>query len=160
MPMISSQILVAFMVICLLRFQIHEEHADEGAQQRGCDHGPAGRHQLRENGIAHGGQCYQCAQLPVAGEVGRQQADEHGSARGIYAPVMEDAVKVGADVYITGDISHHAGIDAVAQNLMVIDAGHYGIEKIFIPYMRDYMKKQMPGVRVFTEEIKNPFVVI
>ena len=73
---------------------------------------------------------------------------------------MEDAIKVGADVYITGDISHHAGIDAVAQNLMVIDAGHYGIEKIFIPYMKDFMKKQMPGVKVFTEEIKNPFVVI
>ena len=73
---------------------------------------------------------------------------------------MEDAIKVGADVYITGDISHHAGIDAVAQGLMVIDAGHYGIEKIFIPYMKDFVKKQMPGVKVFTEEIKNPFVVI
>ncbi len=73
---------------------------------------------------------------------------------------MEDAIKVGADVYITGDISHHAGIDAVAQNLMVIDAGHYGIEKIFIPYMKDFMKKQMPGVKIFTEEIKNPFVVM
>lgn len=73
---------------------------------------------------------------------------------------MSDAIKVGADVYITGDISHHAGIDAVAQNLMVIDAGHYGIEKIFIPYMKDFMKKQMPSVKVFTEEIKNPYVVI
>lgn len=73
---------------------------------------------------------------------------------------MEDAIKVGADVYITGDISHHAGIDAVAQNLMVIDAGHYGIEKIFIPYMKDFLKKQIPGVKVFAEEIKNPFVVI
>ena len=73
---------------------------------------------------------------------------------------IEDAIKVGADVYITGDVSHHAGIDAVARNLMVIDAGHYGIEKIFIPYMKDFVKKQMPGVRVFTEEIKNPFVVV
>ena len=73
---------------------------------------------------------------------------------------MEDAIKIGADVYITGDVSHHTGIDAVARNLMVIDAGHYGIEKIFIPYMKDFVKKQMPGVRVFTEEIKNPFVVV
>ena len=73
---------------------------------------------------------------------------------------MEDAIKVGADVYITGDISHHAGIDAVAQKLMVIDAGHYGIEKIFIPYMKDFVKKQIPGVKVYTEEMKNPFVVV
>ncbi len=73
---------------------------------------------------------------------------------------IEDALKVGADVYITGDVSHHAGIDAVAQGLMVIDAGHYGIEKIFIPYMKDFLKKQIPGVKVFTEEMKNPFVII
>lgn len=73
---------------------------------------------------------------------------------------VEDAIKAGADVYITGDISHHTGIDAIARGLMVIDAGHYGIEKIFIPYMKDFMKKQIPGVKVFTEEIKNPFVVI
>ena len=46
------------------------------------------------------------------------------------------AVKAGADVYITGDISHHDGIDAVEKGVAVIDAGHYGIEKIFIPYMK------------------------
>ena len=73
---------------------------------------------------------------------------------------MEDAIKVGADVYITGDISHHTGMDAVAQGLMVIDAGHYGIEKIFIPYMQDFFKKQMPGIKVFAEDVKNPFEVI
>ena len=37
-----------------------------------------------------------------------------------------------ADVLITGDIGHHEGIDAVAQGLAVIDAGHYGIEHIFM----------------------------
>ncbi len=73
---------------------------------------------------------------------------------------IEDAVAVGADVYITGDISHHAGIDAVARDLMIIDAGHYGIEKIFIPYMKDYIKRQMPQIKVFTEETDSPFRVI
>ena len=33
-------------------------------------------------------------------------------------------------VLITGTIDHHTGIDAVAQGLSVIDAGHYGIEHI------------------------------
>lgn len=73
---------------------------------------------------------------------------------------MEDAIKVGADVYVTGDISHHVGIDAIAQGLMIIDAGHYGIEKIFVPYMKDFLKKQVPQMKVFTEEMKNPFVII
>ena len=43
---------------------------------------------------------------------------------------------------------------------VLIDAGHYGIEKIFIPYMKDFIKKQIPGVKVYTEEMKNPFVVV
>lgn len=73
---------------------------------------------------------------------------------------VEDAIHVGADVYITGDISHHTGIDSIAQNLMIIDAGHYGIEKIFIPYMKDFLKNQMPDVKVFLEEATNPFFVI
>ena len=43
---------------------------------------------------------------------------------------MGEALAAGAQVYITGDISHHEGIDAVAQGMAVIDAGHYGIEHI------------------------------
>ena len=38
--------------------------------------------------------------------------------------MTEIAVEKGADVLITGDIDHHEGIDAVAQGLAVIDAGH------------------------------------
>ena len=46
--------------------------------------------------------------------------------------VIEKAVQMGADVLITGDIDHHTGLDAVAEGLAIIDAGHYGIEHIFI----------------------------
>ena len=42
---------------------------------------------------------------------------------------------------ITGDIDHHTGIDAVAQGLAVIDAGHYGIEHIFIEDVRIYLEE-------------------
>ena len=45
------------------------------------------------------------------------------------------------DVLITGDISHHTGIDAVAQGLAVIDAGHYGIEHIFIQDMAAFLSE-------------------
>lgn len=102
---------------------------------------------------------FSLANVAVYGDL-RTQVNIAAICPGSGKDFMPDAIKVGADVYITGDISHHAGIDAVAQGLMVIDAGHYGIEKIFIPYMKDFVKKQMPGVKVFTEEIKNPFVVI
>ena len=45
--------------------------------------------------------------------------------------MISDALAAGADVYVTGDIDHHSGIDALQAGLAVIDAGHYGTENIF-----------------------------
>ncbi len=73
---------------------------------------------------------------------------------------IRDAIYAGADVMITGDIDHHEGIDAVAQGLAVIDAGHYGIEKLFIPYMEEFIKRELPNLRVYSEEFSEPFTVI
>ncbi len=73
---------------------------------------------------------------------------------------ISDSLNAGADVMITGDIDHHEGIDAVAQGLTIIDAGHYGIEKLFIPYMEEFIKRELPGLQTYKAEIKEPFVVI
>lgn len=67
------------------------------------------------------------------------------------------AVSKGADVYVTGDIDHHSGIDAVAQGLNIIDAGHYGIEHIFIDFMADYLQKECPKLTVYKEPYEEPF---
>lgn len=73
---------------------------------------------------------------------------------------ISDSLNAGADVMITGDVDHHEGIDAVAQGLTIIDAGHYGIEKLFIPYMEEFIKRELPGLQTYKAEIKEPFVVI
>lgn len=73
---------------------------------------------------------------------------------------IKDALKAGADVMITGDVDHHEGIDAVAQGLTIIDAGHYGIEKLFITYMEEFIKREMPRIRIYRAEIQEPFAVI
>ena len=70
------------------------------------------------------------------------------------------AIEAGADVLITGDIDHHEGIDAVARGLNIIDAGHYGIEKLFIPYMRDFFRRQMPGLDIIEAADIPPFVTV
>lgn len=58
--------------------------------------------------------------------------------------MIDCGLKAQVQVLITGDIGHHSGIDAVANHMAVIDAGHYGLEHIFIPFMEHYLK-QIPG---------------
>ena len=70
------------------------------------------------------------------------------------------ALKSGCDVLITGDIDHHEGIDANSQNMLIIDAGHQGIEHIFSGYMRDYLKEKLPGVQILSEDNCPPFSVL
>ncbi|MDE6312831.1 MAG: Nif3-like dinuclear metal center hexameric protein [Lachnospiraceae bacterium] len=71
--------------------------------------------------------------------------------------VIDCAVKAGAQVLITGDIDHHEGIDAVAKGLTIIDAGHYGLEHIFVLYIVKYLEEECSGVEVIWEVKKNPF---
>ena len=74
--------------------------------------------------------------------------------------MTEIAVEKGADVLITGDIDHHEGIDAVAQGLAVIDAGHYGLAHIFIEDIAKYLEEHVEGVQVEKAGISHPFQVI
>ena len=70
---------------------------------------------------------------------------------------IDQAIKAGADVMITGDISHHVGLDAAEKGISVIDAGHYGLEKIFIPYMKSFLSRELPELQVFEARQPAPF---
>lgn len=70
--------------------------------------------------------------------------------------LIGEAVRQGAKVLLTGDIGHHEGIDAVAEGLTILDGGHYGLEHIFIPFMVEYIRKEMDGVQADGVEIKFP----
>lgn len=70
---------------------------------------------------------------------------------------IQKTIVEGAEVLISGDISHHNGIDAVDQGLFIIDAGHYGMEKIFNEFIVNYLKDNIEGLEVFQEENKEKF---
>lgn len=74
--------------------------------------------------------------------------------------VIGAALKKHADVLVTGDIGHHEGIDAAAQGMAVIDAGHYGLEHIFVEDMRGYLAKELEGIRVIAAPVRHPFISI
>ena len=73
---------------------------------------------------------------------------------------MHCALEKGVDVYITGDLGHHDGMDALDQGLSLIDAGHYGMEHVFIPEMERYLQLHFPQLEVRTEPLREPFTVI
>ena len=74
--------------------------------------------------------------------------------------MIGDAITAGVDVMITGDIDHHDGLDATLRGLSVIDAGHFGMEKIFVPFMEEYLKREVPSVEVVMARQGCPFEVV
>ncbi len=73
---------------------------------------------------------------------------------------MKEALRLGCDVYITGDIDHHTGLDAVDQGLCIVDAGHYGIEHIFMEDVKAYLEKTTEGLHMECVPVKHPFMVV
>ena len=70
------------------------------------------------------------------------------------------AFEAGVDVLISGDIDHHTGIDMADCGMAVIDAGHYGIEHIYIEDMKKFLEKELPSLKVSAAPIRQPFQVI
>ena len=70
------------------------------------------------------------------------------------------ALEKNADVFITADISYHEAIDAVSKGIAIMDAGHYGLEHIYIEDMASYLRQILEAVDVATAEIKHPYFVI
>lgn len=73
---------------------------------------------------------------------------------------IADAKAAGAQVLVTGDISYHVGIDAAAEGLRIIDAGHYGTEYVFMDYMTEKLQRLCPSCRVVRSHQRPPFVTV
>ena len=70
------------------------------------------------------------------------------------------ALEKNADVFITAEIDHHEGIDAVAQGMAIVDAGHYGLEHIFVEDISSYLRENLKGIEIEQAGIKHPFFVV
>lgn len=79
-----------------------------------------------------------------------------GSGKSMIAP----AIRAKAQVLISGDIGHHEGLDAVDNGLAIIDAGHYGLEHIFMEQMKGYLEKNTRGLEIRTAKIRSPFRIL
>ncbi|MEE8835567.1 MAG: Nif3-like dinuclear metal center hexameric protein [Eubacteriales bacterium] len=74
--------------------------------------------------------------------------------------VVQKAVAEGADILVTGDIDYHTAIDAMAQGLYIIDAGHYGTEYGFIEFMVRKLKRLFPELKIRGARIHQPYMIV
>lgn len=74
--------------------------------------------------------------------------------------LIKEVLKHQADVYVTGDADYHFAIDAVAQDVCIIDAGHYGTEYIFMDYMEKELQALEGELEIKKMQVIHPFKVL
>ena len=73
---------------------------------------------------------------------GKEKLRKVGLCTGSGGGYLQSAVRNGCDLFITGDLKLHEAQYAKAAGISVIDAGHYGTEKIFTENMSDQLQKK------------------
>lgn len=81
------------------------------------------------------------------------------------ASLIDMAAAMGADVFLTGDIKHHDALKSRGLGLALIDAGHYGTEKIAADIIKAHIDNQIKGTDMEIEVIKSqisthPFIIV
>lgn len=77
----------------------------------------------------------------------------------------DDALRRGADAFLTGDVKHHDALDAVAGGLAIIDAGHYSTEKWVVPAVVNYLRSRSSEAGISlsvhsSERLRDPFAFV
>lgn len=81
-----------------------------------------------------------------------------GWCTGAGAEFIMEAVEEGCDLYITGDLKYHDAQMAKALDICVLDAGHYGTEKIFVDNMAEILSRKTTCEIVKSKIDINPFI--
>jgi len=70
--------------------------------------------------------------------------------------LLKDAIRAGADVFITGDFKYHEFFDAEGK-ILIADIGHFESEQFTIPLIYRYLSEKFPTFALhFTETNTNP----
>lgn len=75
--------------------------------------------------------------------------------------VLYDAAKYNCQMVVTGDVKHNVALDARALGVCLVDAGHYGTEKIFAENFIRQMEELLEGEKVqliHSEVDTNPYL--
>ena len=72
--------------------------------------------------------------------------------------IIPEALKMGADIILTGDCKYHRNLDFVAMGAVVVDAGHYPTEIIATDIFEEVLKNT--GIEIVKSNMKDIFKFI
>ena len=79
-----------------------------------------------------------------------------GSGRG----ELKEVLSLGVDAFLSGDMGHHEGLALCEEGISLLDAGHYGLEHIFVHYIAGFLRTQFPEAEIFEEELHFPAQIV
>ena len=79
-----------------------------------------------------------------------------GSGRG----ELKEVLRLGVDAFLSGDMGHHEGLDLCEEGISLLDAGHYGLEHIFVHYIAEFLRAQFPEAEIIEEELHFPAQIV
>lgn len=90
----------------------------------------------------------------IAGPQGKAECRRVAYCGGSGASLMDAAKRLGADLYVTGDIKYHAALEA---RLPVLDIGHHSIEEEMARRLAIQLAARLPGMKVEFFPSQSPF---
>lgn len=71
---------------------------------------------------------------------------------GACADMLQDALAMGCDTFVTADVKYNGFLDAKALGVNLIDAGHYPTEQVVVPVLAKWLASGFPKVEVLTTQ--------
>lgn len=72
---------------------------------------------------------------------------------GSCSDMMGDALALGCDTFVTADVKYDGFLDAKAQGLNLIDAGHFPTENVVCPVLKDWLTARFPEIEVTISKV-------
>jgi dinuclear metal center YbgI/SA1388 family protein len=91
------------------------------------------------------GTALRCPMLAVHGDAARA-VSQVAIACGAAGEFLGDAVKAGADVFVTGEMRFHEILAAEAAGVALILPGHYASERFALEWLATWLCEQVPGL--------------
>lgn len=91
--------------------------------------------------------------ISVVNNLNKQKIKRLAFCSGSGADLLEDAEKIGADVFVTGDVKYHTALES---NAIILDVGHFESEYPVLNTVKELLNQLNLEVRIADE--KSPFI--